>query len=313
MAGAVTTLKRALRAAEGSVRRGSDPVWRYVFNAGAVVEYRRRPPVLQPEGRRVAADLHRDGYAVTTLEALTGDPALLSQLQAEAGRRERERADKLAAQREHLAAGQVVAGYAKLFTVQLLDDRRPEIDPTGLLARVALHAQLRGVADTYFGLRTRVADLNIWRTLPSNQPPASSQLWHRDMPEDRRILKAFVYLEDVAAGGGPFSYAIGTHREHGRPAVPTEFDGMNQRVPERASAALLALERVATGPAGTLVLADTVGFHRGGFARDSARLLLQIRYASRAATDDRRLGAPPGLDRRAWRRDLAYGRPRRRG
>ena len=48
-----------------------------------------------------------------------------------------------------------------------------------------------------------------------------------------------------------------------------------------------------TVPAGTVILADTHGWHKGGQATTLPRLLLQVLYASPAAADFRMLGAPP--------------------
>lgn len=303
--GVLASGKRAVRRAEQRARFGSDLVWRYGLNTRSTLDHRRRPPRLAAEALRVLADLRRDGYAVSDLGALTGDPSALQRLQR--------RADELAAARAtslQRGSGAAEAEAAKPYLVELLDSRRPVVHPLDVLARTAADAQLKGVADAYFGLTTVVADLNVWRNLPTGGPPRSSQLWHRDLLEDRVVLKAFVYLADVPVGAGPFAYAAGTHRCRDRElGVQTVFDGMNHRVPSDQAVGLLPRERVLTGPAGTVVLADTLGYHRGGWATDTERTVLQIRYASGAARAGVRLGLPPGVDARAWRRTFAYARP----
>ena len=61
-----------------------------------------------------------------------------------------------------------------------------------------------------------------------------------------------------------------------------------------------------TGRAGTVLFADTLGFHRGGHARTRDRLVCQVLYSSPAADGHRLLGLPAGVDARAHAADLAY-------
>ena len=85
--------------------------------------------------------------------------------------------------------------------------RQPVIDPRGILAAVGLHPQIKGVADGYFGLRTSVADLNIWRNLPSPHEPKLSQLWHRDLMQDRHLIKVYGLSGFLAGLAGMVSLA----------------------------------------------------------------------------------------------------------
>ncbi len=201
--------------------------------------------------------------------------------------------------------------------MQFLDAHRPVIEPDGLLAVTALNPHIKAIADAYFDMRTRVADINIWRNLPSSHPPVSSQLWHRDQPDDYFVLKMFVYLEDVTDGAGPLSYGTGTHGKGDRTWKPahTWHDGYNIRAHDvDMDRELPAARRPRfTGPAGTVILADTHGWHKGGQATTTPRLLLQVLFASRAAASIRMLGAPEDLDRSADLTDLAYDLRGKRG
>ena len=222
----VSSVKRTVRTGERLVKRTSEPVWRYGFNAGPTRDFRKRPPALGAEARRVLADVDRDGLAVSNLADLTGDPTLLERLQEQAYALEAQREQELDGRRERIATGVVGGPKDKEFVMELLDSRRPVIDPKGLLAQTALHEQLRGIADGYYGLRTRVSDINFWRNLPTPLPPRSSQLWHRDLPEDYFILKMFVYLEDCGETNGPFTYLVGTHGKGDRKfQLPATDDG----------------------------------------------------------------------------------------
>jgi hypothetical protein len=306
----MTQLKRLARRTQDKVLRGNDPLWRYVFNASATLDFRRRHPVLNEPATAFLEDLRRDGAAATDLGTLTGDPHLLGQLQEMAAKFEAGAADQIEGMRQRVVQ-QTTPG--KPFLVEMLDPLRPVIRPDDVLARLALQPQLKAIADHYFGLSTVVSGANVWRTLASGESPSSSQLWHRDIPEDRVVLKAFVYLEPVAEGGGPFRYALGTHpRGPIQMKLPGVYDGMNNRVPEgQTTESLDKLSRTFVAPAGTLIFADTLGYHRGGWATTTDRLMLTIRYSSRASTHQSRLEAPPDVDIRPWRHALAYDKRRR--
>ena len=309
MSQGVTSLKRTLRSGERKVKRTYEPLWRYGFNYGPTKAYRSAPPVLNDEAKRVLADVDRDGIAVSTLSDLTGDDSLLGRLQEEAARLEAARHDDIEARRARLASGDVGGAKDKEYFIELLHSRRPVIEPDSLLAQVALNTQLRGVADHYYGLHTRVSDLNLWRNLPTELPPRSSQLWHRDLPEDFYILKLFVYLEDCEEPNGPFNYLAGTHGKGDRKLqLPSQFDGQTLRADDAAlvEAGVLERRRINTGKAGALIFADTVGWHKGGWVREDGRLLFHALYASRAAHPNRKLGLPRGVDAKAFADDLNY-------
>ena len=96
--------------------------------------------------------------------------------------------------------------------------------------RFALQAPIVDVANAYFNMFTRVSYFNIWHTFSTPVHARATQLWHRD-PEDRYILKVFLYLSDVDDGAGPFTYAAGSHPRRGcagsrrSPPTPTVRGG----------------------------------------------------------------------------------------
>jgi len=299
----LTPAATATRAREG-LKRGFEPTWRYLFNFGPTMDHRRRPPVLRPAAARALADLNRDGLAVSTLEELTGDPTLLGQLQDLAAALEAEQAEQLAERRRAMADG-TFTGF-KDFCVHLLG-RHPTLAPDSLPVRVGLHEQLKGIADGYFGLRTSLADANIWRNLRSDAEPRSSQLWHRDLHHDHYVLKMFVHLEDVEPGTGPFSYAKGTHGKGDRHVrAEGSKDALTYRTLDEDLARVVPRERwvECTGPAGTVVLADTIGYHRGGWARTEDRLVFQAFWTSKASRRDYQIRMPAGVDRARWAKDI---------
>lgn len=292
--------RQRARAIYSKALLGNEPVWRYGMNALSTIEFRKNRPELNAEAQRVLSDLNRDGVAMSTLEALTGDPTLLGRLQAEAAKLEEAKAEVRKAQEAALAESDLLRkGLEKVFVVTMLDANRPEIDPSDVLVETLLHSQVKGIADSYYGLKTKVADINIWRNLPTGRDAVASQLWHRDLPEDHMILKSFIYLEDVTPESGPFHYIKGTHGKGNRTWRPeaAEHDGDNYRVGLDEMAAVTSdTERVSfPAPAGTILFGDTFGWHKGGEAKTDTRFVVQALFSSPAALPDRMLAAPKTL------------------
>jgi len=102
-----------------------------------------------------------------------------------------------------------------------------------------------------------------------------------------REFKAFVYLDDVDAGNGPFTYLRGSHRRYltrvrkqvmGRPK-PGDTSFSEEEVRPLASE-----EVQLCGQAGTLILTDVRGLHRGSPQYDRSRSVL-VNYIVKHAGD----------------------------
>jgi hypothetical protein len=99
-------------------------------------------------------------------------------------------------------------------------------------------------------------------------------------------FKAFIYLDDVDSGNGPFTYLRGSHKRHltrlrkqmlGRHPGDTSFS-------EDEVSSLRDEEIQLTGQAGTLILTDVRGLHRGSPQRDRSRSVL-VNYIVKHAGD----------------------------
>ena len=184
--------------------------------------------------------------------------------------------------------GDPTTGARKAFLVPLLG-ADPTLDAESAFVRFALQPRILEVVHAYFGMYVRLRYYNIWQNLVTTEPAHQSQLWHRD-PEDRIILKLFVALEDVDEGCGPFTYAAGTHTAGRSRSQPDHLhhDGPTPRSSDEQMAAVVPRDRWvrATGPRGTVFLADTRGYHRGGRALEHDRVLFVCQYLSRAAGRD---------------------------
>ena len=110
--------------------------------------------------------------------------------------------------------------------------------------------------------------------------------WHRD-PEDLKLVKAFIYLSDVDEQCGPFTYVPKTHPFGARNVKAARLE-KNTRVEESRMSGTFPPEawRVCTGPANTMILADTVGYHRGGKPLAGRRILITFSYTSGIPIED---------------------------
>jgi hypothetical protein len=135
----------------------------------------------------------------------------------------------------------------------------------------------------------RLHAIGAWLNFPSVDPPKQAQLWHRD-PEDKRLIKVFIYLADVGPDRGPFSYIPKTHPfSSGAALVPKHAD--RKRITDDEMRAAIPADQwiTCTGPANTMILADTVGYHRGGKSTGGNRILITFTYTSGSPHDKRAL------------------------
>lgn len=272
------------RQAERALRRAANRTeltWRYGVNLGPTLAWRRHRHPLDGLAARLVADLDRDGIATTTLDELLGTEEAEALLAATD--RVRAARDATVAEARARLAGPD-DGTQKPYVVELLGSAPP--DPTSPLGAFALDPRVLAVVHGYYGMHVRLRYQDIWHTFVTDRPPTQSQLWHRD-PEDRRILKVFVALDDVVAGSGPFHYAPGTHatgRVRGRPEA-VAVDGPTTRSDDAQLARVVPADRwvTATGPRGAVAFADTRGLHKGGHATERERILLVTQYLSLGA------------------------------
>jgi hypothetical protein len=126
----------------------------------------------------------------------------------------------------------------------------------------------------------RLNGIAAWLNFPTTDEPKYSQLWHRD-PEDFRLVKVFIYLVDVDENRGPFCYIPKTH-PFGALAGTVPKHTQKKTVTDEEMLAAIPADAwlTCTGPAKTMILADTVGYHRGGKPKKGNRILMTFTYTS---------------------------------
>lgn len=184
---------------------------------------------------------------------------------------------------EILESGCVKAGFSdnssKNYLINLLSKRDVHL-PDSTLLKLALDAKLLEIVAGYLGLWPRLDAVNAWLNFPTDSPAVKSQIWHRD-PEDLKIIKVFIYLVDVDKDRGPFTFIPKTHPFGANAGkVPAHEDSERIQADEMNRVFPPESHLVCTGPANTMILADTVGYHRGGKPHSGNRILLTFTYTS---------------------------------
>ncbi len=132
------------------------------------------------------------------------------------------------------------------------------------------------LAQRYLGCEPVLEHVTMWWSTAARSGPANkeAQLFHMDM-DLVRFLNFFVYLTDVTPDTGPHTYVAGSQ---GRKPKALHRDGrfsdeeLSRHYPPDAFHEL-------TGPRGTVIAADTFGFHKGKPPRHGNRLIFQFVFA----------------------------------
>lgn len=241
-----------------------------------------------PVQQRVFGELRSTGISIVPFAELVDDDDLWSQLKADM--------DEFIAGAEHELEHGGGAKRKKDFLIRKYPrgKKKLPIEPAilasdGAWLRYAAGDALLGIVNAYRGAQVKLVDFDQWYTVPvgDDAERVASQEWHRD-PEDQHVVKVFLYFSEVDGDAGPFEYV--QHSAEGFEYGSLWPWGESERYPptEELEAAIPASERVrATGPVGTLVICDTSGFHRGGYARTKPRILSTHTYVNKKITAER--------------------------
>ncbi len=189
-----------------------------------------------------------------------------------------------------IAAAVAAPDVQAIVTGKRANDRSPEkydyslkvtsqsFDAADAIVRTATDKKLLEIVSGYFGMWPHLNSIDARVDFATSSIAKSTQLWHRD-PEDERVVKVFTYLTDVTLHSGPFSYIPKTQPLG---LFEKKYEGVLGRVPDEEMRTFLPDElwRICTGPQRTMIIADTVGFHRGLKPVSGTRILLCFAYTS---------------------------------
>lgn len=261
----------------------SHPVWWGIVNRRARRFWVEHAEPLTEREEAILRSLGERGIAVVSITDIL-PPAVFDELRRFAERRWGDPAIQAIAA-ERARAPLDAKGVKKSFLVPLWEGERT-IDLAHPFIRFSLSAPILRVVAVYLGLAPKFRDWRLEATVPTPEGmrPRASQRWHRDQ-EDQKLVKTFLYLNDVDEASGPFMYVEGAH-------VGGRWQELFPRVPPRGTLPMpedvdsripWPDVRTCTGPAGTLIFCDTSGLHQGGYAKSKHRLMYTSVYTTAAA------------------------------
>ncbi len=267
--------------------RNSYPAWYYLLNAKARAFWREHPVSLPESHLKILSALEKDGIAISDVHTLFPQipfdemRKFAFETLKKPGIEEEIKEHEIMIE-ERITTGAERSGkrkHVKDFIIEPWGSTGNNILPTldNPFIKANLNEHLLGVAASYLDLMPRFRAFSLRLTLVS--PPGSkeyfSQRWHRDN-EDKRLCKVFIYLTDVLEDAdGPFKYIKGSHAkgEWGNvyPARPPssvypDLGGVEKIIPESAT-------QTCFGKAGTVIIADTGGLHKGGYSTSQPRFM----------------------------------------
>lgn len=215
--------------------------------------------------RSFVDQLEQHGFARGRFEDLFGETALFEEAAAQAQRLYEHRDEKPSA-----------GGAKATYLAKLATKRYDASDP---FVRIALHPAVLAVANGYLRLRSTLRALELWHTWPTSGEAIQTQLWHRDA-DDVMNVKLFCYFTDVTVAAGPLTYAPGTHPLGDRRTRPEHDEHMRSTDHQMAQIVPQQEWVVLDGEPGTIVFADTCGYHKQLKPETEERLKLVAQYVS---------------------------------
>lgn len=160
------------------------------------------------------------------------------------------------------------------------DERAP-------LLRAALDRRVLGAVARYLGTLPVIYEADYYCSVAHGPPWSKSQLWHCD-DDGVRVVKLFIYCEDVTNDNGPFELVDAGHSAVARRAVRYRYAGRRYRVSDVAMDAHVARtdQLALQGPRTSGFLIDTSScFHRGSriVSEDQRRIAAIVTYVQPSA------------------------------
>jgi hypothetical protein len=262
-------------------------------------------PALDADEQKVMQELEAQGYSMLPVWDFFGEDDGFSWPECE--KHSRKFIEKTEAAIEKRKEKEAKKGKKKGlgkgdYIVRLFGKDVPTLDMSDPWLRLGINDRMLDIVNSYFGLWAKLTYVDLWYTPPA-QPGVdrvSSQRWHRDYNDDR-LVKVFLYLVDVNDDTGPLEYVPGSTvdgpygqiwpwRPVSNDLYPPQ-DEFDEKIPKSAQIAF-------TGPEGSLLFANTSGFHRGGYATgDRPRVMAVYNYSTPASVEALTLrNFTPGVD-----------------
>ena len=238
--------------------------------------------------QKILSDLKRDGIAFSNLNEIFPDGDFITKMRKWVADNEKNLYHK----------------SKKKFLLSYFGQQHDliELDLTNPFFDFYLSERIIHLVSSYLDYVPQLNYVSVEKTIPTetNSGPSQSQNWHRD-PEEKKMIKVFIYLNDVNENNGPFIYI--------KRSQPTGKSPLSRFAPQKLPYGSYPEEKsvlakvdisdlvTATGTAGTVVFCDTAGLHRGGLSFLGNRIMATGFYPSIRWTEPSLINVPESLRR----------------
>ena len=248
--------------------------WRYLRNAARTLRAWQARWKYDDHAKEVAQEIVDRGIVMGPAESYLSDEGRKALADACAMVLQLSESDEV---RSMLANG--AAADNKDYLVHVVPWEMQHV-PDSPLLKLALDTKLLEIVSAYLGMWPWLHAVGAWLNFPTQQEAKESQLWHRD-PDDLKVIKVFIYIKDVGAENGPFCYIPKTHPFGSGSGILPVHKAKKRILDDEMVTAIPQDNWIScTGPANTMIIADTVGYHRGGKPTEGSRLLITFSYTS---------------------------------
>jgi len=267
---------------------------RYLKNPASENQFSSSRPRLSEVQSRVVSDLNSRGISLVPFQQLFAERADQFWKPFEAFAHAFVASDRV---RTEVDAYRNSKDFGKVWKDYIIQDfgQGKTLALDNPVLQIGLQPEILDTVNSYLRLWSDMRMVDLWYTIPTprTRERSASQRWHRD-PNDRRLVKVFLYVHEVDDSAGPLEYIPGSRA--GGPyaylwplADGAGFYDGSYPPQEKVEAAVPQSDRVICAcPPATLVFCDTSGFHRGGYASGRERLLgtwMYVTPASRSRLD----------------------------
>lgn len=255
-----------------------EPIWLFLNREGRHVFFKERLNFGFLE-KRMAEDLKREGIAVTHIDELFPGKNILPELQ----------------NFSQEARSKAEVSRKKKFLLDLWE-LNPVIELKNPFVKFSLEDKVLNIISGYLGVCPKFYYylLNVALPVSEGEGAVQSQRWHRD-PEDKKMCKMFIYLNDVDEETGPFFYVKGSQYGGKWRDFYPQSPPHGVYPPEVAVENTIPQNEIftATGRAGTIIFCDTSGLHRGGYATKKERIMFTAGFITKASRWKAQYKKPP--------------------
>lgn len=144
------------------------------------------------------------------------------------------------------------------------------------LLKIALNQTFIDIAKNYFSTdHIYITGVNFRRSYFNHLPASDTQMYHRDR-NSYKILKVFIYLNNVDEDIGPFQYVLKSHKKW--PLLSNRKYRWDDDYIKKIYGSKSIFS--ATSSVGDVIIADTTGFHKGKNLNKRYRTMLTLNYST---------------------------------